>query len=143
MNKAAILLCPLLLLTLDGCGLLNSRYVSRNFEIGEVRETTVGSTMIRAESGYKNDVYQSVVIGQQCDLVYGGTVRGVVRITYREFDLDNGRPLATPVFTQDLQYDLGTSRIISFRKTLIEVLHAANDKIVYKVLEDPDPEEGS
>ncbi|MFN0159022.1 MAG: hypothetical protein ACKVRP_13240 [Bacteroidota bacterium] len=141
MNRFTVPMCVLLVVVVNGCGLLNSRYVNRNFEIGELRETPVGSTMIRAESGFRNDVYKTVIVGQQCDLVYGGTAKGIIRITYREFDLDEGRPMPTPIYTQDLQYDLNESRFISFRKTLIEIMHASNDKIVYKVLDDPDPTE--
>jgi len=139
MNRFLLLLAVTVIV--EGCGLINSRYLRRDFEIGKVMEAPVGSPMLRAESGFRNDIYKSVVIGQQFELVYGGLARGIIKLTYREFDLDKGRPLPTPVYTQDLQYDLDNSKIIAFRKTLIEVMSAASDKIVYRVLEDPDPTE--
>lgn len=125
----------------SGCGLFNSRFLKRDFEVGKVMESPVGGTMIRAQSGFRNDVHKSVIVGQQCELVYGGFAHGVVKITYREFDLDEGGVTHVPAYSQDLQYDLNDSHVITFRKTMIEVLQAANDKIVFKVLDDPDPSE--
>ncbi len=95
--------------------------------------------MIRAQSGFRNDIQKSVVVGQQSELVYGGIARGVVRITYREFDVNEEGVSHMPGFSQDLQYDLNESHIITFRKTMIEVIQAASNKIVFRVLDDPDP----
>lgn len=130
----------LLVVGLEGCGLLNSRFLTREFEVGQVMEASVGSTMIAAESGFRNDIDKGVVVGQRFELVYGGLARDVVRITYREFDFENGKALRTPAYFQNLQYDLKASKVIAFRKTMIEVIEAGPQTIVFKVLDDPDPD---
>ena len=68
----------------------------------------------------------------KAELIYGGTRNNVVRMTYREF-ADN---FARPAFTQDLEFDLGETDVITFRSIRIQVLEAGNQGIRYRVLDD-------
>jgi hypothetical protein len=63
-------------------------------------------------------------------LIYNGKQGSVVKFTYREFSND----MVRSGFTQDVQYDLSESNIIGFKGVRVEVIHASNTQIVYKVL---------
>lgn len=65
------------------------------------------------------------------DLLYQGSARGVIRLSYREFR----DSLARPAFTQDLSYELdadGTATI-GFKGMRIKILRATNQNISYIV----------
>lgn len=66
------------------------------------------------------------------ELIYNGTMNGVISISYREF-VDN---LARSAFYQELKYDLKEGNIISFRTIKIKVIKATNNYITFKVLDD-------
>ena len=63
------------------------------------------------------------------EFIYNGKIGTGIKFTYREFS-DN---LARPAFSQDLQYDLSEGTTVGFKGLRIEVIHAANTKIEYKV----------
>lgn len=71
--------------------------------------------------------------GFRYDLLYQGFDRGVVRVTYREFN----DSLARPAFQQDLSYTLNASNRptqVSFRNVRLEITGADNNAIRYRVL---------
>lgn len=137
--KSVLFFVPLFGLCLSGCGFANSAFFTKNYEIGKEMEATVGSEMMWKESGTKNTVYNRVLSGMRMELIYGGVANDIVKITYREFNLTGYDAYARPAFSQELQYDLKQSKIITFKQTKLEVISAANDKIVYKVLQSPEP----
>jgi hypothetical protein len=140
MKFSVLFLAAMVAFASAGCGLANSDFFNKNYEIGKQMEATVGSEMIWKESGKRNDVYKNVLGGMRMELIYGGVANDVVKVIYREYDLGgSGSAYARPAFTQDLQYDMKQSKIITFKNTKIEVIAAANDKIIYKVLETPEP----
>ncbi len=140
MKLSVFFLAAMFAVVSAGCGLANSDFFNKNYEIGKVMEVTVGSEMIWKESGRRNDVYKNIIGGMRMELIYGGVANDVVKVTYREYNLGgSGDAYARPAFSQELQYDLKQSRIITFKNTKIEVISAANDKIIYKVLESPEP----
>jgi hypothetical protein len=63
-------------------------------------------------------------------LIYNGKQGSVIKFTYREYSND----MIRSGFTQDVQYDLSESNVIGFKGVRIEVIHASNTQIVYKVL---------
>jgi hypothetical protein len=63
-------------------------------------------------------------------LIYNGKHGSVVKFTYREYSND----MIRSGFTQEVQYDLSESNVIGFKGVRIEVIHASNTQIVYKVL---------
>lgn len=66
----------------------------------------------------------------KAELLYNGTAKKVVKLSYREFKND----LARPAFTQDLTYDLSEGDVIGFKGARFKVLKTSNSGITYKVL---------
>jgi len=64
------------------------------------------------------------------ELIYTGKVGNKIRFTYREYE--NG--IARPAFAVEAEYDLSESKLISYKGSIIEVINATNQNIVYKVL---------
>lgn len=70
------------------------------------------------------------------ELIYGGRVGDQIKVTYREYSGD----FARAAFSQEVQYDLTTDKLIGFKGVRVEILSATNTKLVYKVLRSfPDP----
>ncbi|MDM0113932.1 hypothetical protein QTI66_17385 [Variovorax sp. J22R133] len=70
------------------------------------------------------------------ELIYGGRLGDQIKVTYREFSGD----MLRSAFSQDVQYDLTTEKIIGFKGVRIEVVAATNTKLEYRVLKSfPDP----
>lgn len=65
-------------------------------------------------------------------LIYNGRLGSSVKFTYREFDSSG---YARDAFTQDVQYDLDKGTTIGFKGARIEVIHATNQQIFYRVLQ--------
>ena len=64
------------------------------------------------------------------ELIYNGRLGDGLKFIYREYKSD----LARPAFTQEIQYDLNTSKIIGFKSVKIEIIEATNMRIEYKVI---------
>lgn len=73
------------------------------------------------------------IIGEndfQQTLLYSGRVGNRVKIGYREFS----GSVARPAFSNEVEYDLDTSRTITYRGAKIEIIDADNQRIRYRVL---------
>lgn len=66
----------------------------------------------------------------QQTLIYSGRIKDKINIGYREFSNN----LARPAFNNNVEYDLGESRVIGYKGARLEVLEATNESIKYKVL---------
>lgn len=136
MKTFAISMCLIFI----GCGLANEKYFTRSFDLNSPIETTVGGIMIQWESGMKNTVYGWRFDGIRKSLVYGGIASNVIKVSYREYYVDErigGVSVARQPFYQELQYDLSQSKIITFQDIRIEVESANSEKIRFKVLQTP------
>lgn len=120
-------------LSLIGCGLDNSYFLSRNYERDSTQTATIGNPMISTTLEYKNNIYHNTLDKFTAELIYSGKSANVIKVVYREYSKD----LARPAFTQELQYDLNESQQLMFRSTKIDVISATNQQIVYKVREHP------
>jgi hypothetical protein len=128
------LVVPLLLaLSFTNCGLDNSYYFMRNYEKDVEMTTTIGSPMLETTVEFRNNVYNVVRASTKSELVYSGKAGNVIKIVYREYSNDYARP----AFSQELQYDLGETTTLKFRKTTIQVIRASNQEISFRVLESP------
>ncbi len=78
---------------------------------------------IEKRSGFSEDAFQQT-------LIYSGRIEDRVRISYREFYGDTARP----AFSNDVDYDLSESNLISYKGARIEILSADNSSIRYRVL---------
>jgi len=63
-------------------------------------------------------------------LIYNGKQGNILKFTYREYSND----MIRSGFTQEVQYDLSESSVVGFKGVRVEVIHATNTQIVYKVL---------
>lgn len=66
----------------------------------------------------------------QQTLIYSGRVGDKINIGYREFSNNNARP----VFNNDVEYDLSSSKIIGYKGAFLEILEANNSSITYKLI---------
>lgn len=66
----------------------------------------------------------------QQTLIYSGRVGNKINVGYREFSSNTARP----AFNNDVEYDLTASNRIGYKGAEIEVLHADNTGITYKVI---------
>lgn len=66
------------------------------------------------------------------ELLYGGKNNITLSMTYREFTTDD---LARPSFYQNIVYETSAKQL-RFKDTLIDVIEASNERIVYRVMED-------
>jgi len=124
-----------MIVSVYACGLANSKYLVRSFDLEEVQSAPVGSPMIIVENGLKNDVYKWVVSGHRRELVYSGIDGKVLQITYREYDVDRRGAYIKDGFTQHLKYDLTDSDIIQFRDTKIQIVDVNPSSIEFRVVE--------
>lgn len=79
------------------------------------------------------DIQQQTVVDNASfrqTLIYTGRVGDRLRISYREYANDTARP----AFSNEVEYDLSSSNIISYRGAQIEVVDADNMQITYRVL---------
>lgn len=65
------------------------------------------------------------------EFIYIGKIGNNLKFTYREFSDYN---MARPAFTQDLDYDLSESKTIGCKGLRLEILHASNTEIEYKLI---------
>lgn len=140
-------LCALLI-GMAGCGLANSAYLVRNHERGKIVTATIGTPLIQAERGVKNDVYGSVLDRFEKQFIYSGKAGSVVKFSYREFagkatfnedsifagPTSEAGSLARPAFTQEVQYDLNDGDTIAFQSMRLRVVNATNSEITVEVL---------
>ena len=118
--------------------------IERSYKLGEVREATVGSTIISVDHQKYKEVTEFVGIqhtpdgyrttlhndeSSKYELLYMGRSGDTIKVTYREYYND----LARQPFFQELQYDLSQSSQITFRNHKIDVLNATNSSIEFIV----------
>lgn len=72
-------------------------------------------------------------------LLYGGRAGNTLTLEYREFRDGAYHDSATPVYQQQLKYDLGATKTIAFRDTQIQVVSANSREITFRVLRDAGP----
>ena len=66
----------------------------------------------------------------QQTLVYNGGSGTTIKIGYREFKDD----LARPSFSNEIEYDISKSRVISYKRAKLEIIEADNTHIRYRVI---------
>ena len=66
----------------------------------------------------------------QQTLIYSGRIGDKLNISYREFS----GGVARDAFTNSIEYDLSVSNTIGYKGAVIEVIHADNRRIVYKLI---------
>jgi hypothetical protein len=118
---------------LSGCWLVNSSYITYNFEKDVVMVANVGSEMLNWTETNKNDINGVANASFEQTLTYSGKQGTALKIFYRE--ASNG--YARPSFSQELTYDIAADSVITFRNTKIRVMEATNNTIKFIVLESP------
>lgn len=116
--------------------------VVKNYQTGVPLQATVGSSMmtwgmLRGVWGSRSGVVKA--------LIYGGVSQNVVQISYREFASSEeglGSNYARPAFSQELKYDLTSSKVITYQDVRIEVQSADGEKIAYTITRGPQETEG-
>ena len=72
--------------------------------------------------------------GFRRELIYSGVAQGVLSVSYREYVND----FARPAFTQELKYDLSAGSEIGYRGARLEIIHAGNTSVRFKLLKPMD-----
>ena len=63
-------------------------------------------------------------------LIYNGKYKDKIKIGYREFYNNKARP----AFSNEVEYDIGQSKIIGYKNAKLEIIEATNQFIKYKVI---------
>lgn len=80
----------------------------------------------------KSDIPSRTENSFRAQIIYSGITGNTVKAVYREFSNDYARP----AFTQELQYSLDESNIISYKSIKIKIIKATNSEIEFTVLDD-------
>lgn len=138
-------------LTNAGCSSYQMIIVPFNYhsvQLNKIDSASVGSQIIDIESGSKaipsdstrklslseKDFFDNSDYGDAMELVYNGLKDNTINIIYREYNIQRNEKYIKEGFTQNLNYNLNSSKIIIFRKIRIDVLSANSNQIIYKVL---------
>lgn len=125
----------------SGCS--STRHYRTDIVIGAEKYAAVGSAMVehvtvpsqseQFAAGWRRGSgdYSRPAFALTRQLIYGGIDKGTACVSYREFADDTARP----AFTQELKYDLGSSRIVTFQSLRMEILGADSNGIRYRILE--------
>lgn len=70
----------------------------------------------------------------QQTLIFNGLIGNKLNIGYREYS----DQIARPAFSNNVEYDLSTSRVIGYKGCKIEIIKADNESITYKVIKNFD-----
>ena len=95
----------------------------------DVQKVCFGGNCSDAQYTESNRVVVTASTFQQT-LIYNGGSGGKIRISYREFKDDWSRP----AFTNDIEYDLGQSKLVAYKHAKLEILEADNTHIKYRVV---------
>jgi len=153
MNKqrskfAACILAAVVGLT-TGCATTTlEKRTFKSYRVNETKSGTIGEPFLVDQGGSVEKVKRWVGILNSPDgwkieerysedyirkeLIYGGRSGSTIEVSYREFR----GGLAAPAFSQNLKYDLATSRVIRFQKFQIDIQKADNQSITYMILSD-------
>lgn len=136
-------------LGLTGCAstTLESK-VFKSYVVGETKTATIGDTFLVDQNGSVSTVRRWVGILNSPDgwkvskeasedyvrreLIYSGRSADTIKVAYREYR----GGMAAPAFFQNVEYDLGASKTIKFRRFTLDVINATNQSITYKVVSD-------
>jgi hypothetical protein len=128
------------LIGLIGCGSAQS-FVDRDFALNVQKQASVGSSILQIEAGWMNASINTTKKNRGLiqELVYGGVSNRTIKLLYREYLRKDQVVIQRPSYSQELQYDLNESNVITFRAIKLRVDSANNNQITFVVLECPDP----
>ena len=125
------------LITIFANGCTYSPFVINDFVTNQQIEVTVGSVMMAWGTGIKSDATGAIQDGIRKELSYSGIAQNVLQVTYREFSLQESGTYARQAFTQELKYDVSTSKMITFQDITIRVDSADQQKIRFIITRGP------
>ena len=134
-----------LLLWLGGCATVESTsYFERHYLLNQEQVRTVGLPMIEWEYGTvrktqmgKTGDTTSSKDGIRKELLYKGTLKGIVTFIYREYAIQADIALLREPFSYEVQYDLSESKMIAFQDFRFKISIANQEEIRYSVLSEP------
>jgi hypothetical protein len=102
-------------------------------DTGEIRvyeRSSMPRHLLREPPDWRRTTYASIDEPSfRQELIYNGRSGSTVRFLYREFSRD----MIRPAFSQELTYDLDEGSEIGFRGVRIEIIHATNILLTYRV----------
>lgn len=120
----------------------------KSYAVGQTKTATIGEAFLVDQAGSISTVRRWVGILNSPDgwqdskvysedyirreLLYSGRSADTIKVGYREYR----GGMAAQAFYQNLEYDLSTSKTITFQKFTLEVLAATNQVITYRVVSD-------
>lgn len=145
----AVVVAGAAVLLANGCATTSvERKTFKSYSVGRITTAVIGDPFLIDQDGSVEKVKTWVGILNSPDgwkveerysrdfvrkeLLYAGKSGSTIEVNYREFR----GGLAAPAFFQTLKYDLGESKIVRFQRFKIEILHADNQTITYKILSD-------
>lgn len=121
---------------------------TKSYHVGETVRAPVGGVLLTDQKGYINTVRHWVGILYSPDgwktenvasadyvkkeLVYSGNSGSTIELGYREYR----GGYAAPAFYQNLKYDIGQSKVVTFQNFQIEVESASNSELIGRIVKD-------
>jgi hypothetical protein len=90
-----------------------------------------GDGLVEEQDAWQSFFYPTSDASKE-EMIYNGRSDGIILITYREYK----KNLSSPMFSQDLTYDLEYSNIVEFKHFKIKVLNATSEYVRFMVLAD-------
>jgi len=134
-----------LLLCLGGCATVeSSSYLERHYLLNQEQVKTVGLPLIEWEYGTvrqtqlgKNGDTTISKDGIRKELLYKGTVKGILTLIYREYAIHADIAFLREPFSYEVQYDLSESKMIAFQDFRIKISIANQEEIRYSIVSEP------
>jgi hypothetical protein len=135
---------------LSGCAYLNTTRQShaKSYTVNIEEQSSVGVTMLSSQSmSYVRGTHKYGLAEEQQkwesreyptrdayreELIYRGRSGDILHFTYKEYR----NVLSSPAFSQEINFDIGSSDIITFKNYEIKVLNATSEYIRFKVISD-------
>ena len=108
-------------------------FININNRTGRISGVTLGGVAISLKpvpSVIKKEMTLVNTTNFKQEMIYNGKSGSIARFLYREYSGN----MARPAFSQELTYDLSSSKIIGFKEVRLEVINTTNTSIKYKVI---------
>lgn len=120
-------------------GCVRVQNIMTNYKLDESKKCFVGERIVIVVNGTSPKIGQDTWYKGSImeELVYSGIDGKTIKVTYRQYVVQNSNFLIKDGFTQHLEYDLTEKKEIRYKSILIEVLEATSSEIKYIVKEGP------
>lgn len=114
-------------------------YIFKDYVIGEVYTTPVGSPILTSKYGcavIPKDTTKRPTSGYCQELVYSGRSQNTIYLLYREYEIARQGDFIRSAYTTSYVYDITNTQLITFRNFRLNVMDANSNQIKFSVVSD-------